>query len=396
MTKIPDITPTEDSELQTLMAYEFYRESDKKYDPAQLEKYIDRLTRGQKAILGESDLNELTSFVVFGDGFIERKIGGTYVFQDDPDYVRDFITPKINDISTRGGHVRCKNIASITADEAVEDTLNLEIDILPNASFAIFNKISRRQVELLFYTRFFVINYYMLQDCAIVARFFVKQLNTLLEQPSLTAADEIRKEELKEKIRKCMQKIYTVYCSCSRFSSRRDAPEGLEPSLGTKVGLRSQRRFKYYLSNTSIDPGSEIPYISIVDRDRNPIWWMRGGSEWNTIHGTLSTRGCWMIFSNETWNYGTGTDINNENYTYYEFLRLFAGIEYNSKDPTIKFKELKDRDKNAWDPSLPLTWKNNYVGNACGPSKPWSSLFFFNRMDQFTSDSGDGGKFKLD
>ena len=83
MISLPIITITEHPILRNLMVYEFYSEDDKSFDPTQLEKYINRLTRNQKAILSESKINELTSFLVYGDGFIERPIGGSYVYDDD-------------------------------------------------------------------------------------------------------------------------------------------------------------------------------------------------------------------------------------------------------------------------------------------------------------------------
>lgn len=390
MPRLPTITVTDHPLLIRLLAYEFYNESDKSFDSSQLEKYINRLTRNQKYILNKSKINEITSFVVYGDGFIERPIGASYVYDDN--YESEHITPKINEITTNG-ICKCGRIATITAAEAVANTLNLDIDILPNASFAIFNKKSNKQVELLFYTRFFVINYYMLDNCAIVTRFLVKQLNLLLEQQNLTTTQETEKEELEQKIFKCMMKIYTVVCSCSNYP----APAGLEPTL-IKEGLKSQKIFKYYLSNNTIDQDSEVPYISIVDELNNPIWWMRGGSEWNTIHGTLDTKGCWMIFQNNTWNYDNDGDSEKENYTYFEFLRLFAGMQYNYKNPSITFPQLKDLDKNDWDASTPLTsnnWLPNLVGNICGPGIRWSSLFFFKRIDHFTSGVGDDKEFLL-
>jgi len=388
MAKLPNIVITENEDLRKLMAYEFYHDSGTKlFDPSQCEKYLNRLTRNQKFILSKSNIDELTSFVVFGDGVIEQKMGGSYVYDDD--YKTDHITPKINSINTVGS-CKCGRIETITAAQAVADTLNLDIEILPNASFAIFHRKSRRNVELLFYTRFFVINYYMLNNCAIVSRYLVKELNVLLDKPSLTDEEKEQKKKLKENIFKCMQKVYTVFCSCSNYP----APEGSEPQL-KKIGLKSQKKFKYYLSNTSIDSGTDVPYISIVDNSRNPIWWMQGGSEWNTIHGTLFTKGCWMIFRNFTYDYDTGGAGTKKNYSYYEFLRLFAGMQYNLKNNLITFPEIKDRAHNSWDHTIPITWEPNIAGKPCGSGTPWASLFFFKRIDTFTPEDGDDDKFVL-
>lgn len=398
MAKLPKIEITENEELRKLMAYEFYHDSGtKSFDPSQCNKYLKRLKDYQKSILRKSNIDELTSFVVFGDGVIEQKMGddenGTYVYDDN--YEINSIIPKINSIN-KAGSCKCGNIETITAAQAVDKTLNLDIDILPNASFAIFRKL-RRNIELVFYTRFFVINYYMLQDCGIVSRYFVKELTVLLDKGGLTDEEEEQKKKLKESIFKCMQKIFTVFCSCgvSSLSSECFNYGGPEPQL-ERVGVTTDKTFKYYLSNMSIDPDYKMPYISIVDNARNPVGWMKGGgSEWNTIHGTLSTKGCWMIFKNDTYYYYTDHEGNkfNKNYTYYEFLRHFAGIQYNAKDASIKFPPLDGKGFNSWDPDIPITWGANIANKTFGQGMPWTSLFFFKRIDRFTPEDGDEEEF---
>jgi hypothetical protein len=348
MAKDPKIELTTRDKLERLMSYEFFKEGDKSFDPSEPQKYVERLTKGQKHLLAISRPRELTAFIVFGDGSFDQKIGGGFVWDDEQET-----------LDTKKDQLRCRDLPPTSTNDAVQNSLYLDIDIRPNASFALFYKHQNRKIELALYTRFFVINYSHKVPCAIIARKLIKFLD---DNPQLKDTEQ---ETIKQNVFKAMSKMWIVCCSCGGCRCPRPA-NVRKPNLEKKG---SPPKYKYYLKNTG--EGGGIPYIWLVDRQGKPLWWMRGRrGHWNTIHGTLPTKGCWMIFRNYKWN-----DEQSKNDAYFEFLRLFAGLHWSSEEP--------------------LHWTPNVFGNSCGPGKRWTSVYFFRRKHRFTPEPGDAKPFKL-
>ncbi len=394
-----ELTKLEDP--RTLMSYEFFDTRDKTFDPSEAEKYLKRLTDGQKFLLEKSNKGGLTAFIVFGDGSFDRKIGAKFItdpWQETIDYDKD-------EFSCLGKHG--KGLPVIKTDEAKSKKLwtgDEGVEIRPNSSFALFYRYKRRprRIDLVCYTRFFVINYSYQLTCAIIARKLIADLDA---HPHWHAD---KKKDIKKKIIKAMSQMWIVRCCCNvdpkcllgqcvnmremkKTYRVNDEKKGWEFACSCGDGdplVRSskkcpslkklKKRYKYYLANfTKNEAQGVTPYISLVDENKKQLWWMEGGKidednednkkknkkrlpKYNTIHGSLPTRGCWMIFRNYLWE-----DKQSESETYFEFLKLFAGLQYD--EPQTK------------------RWSKNIFNRTFGSGKPWTSVYFFaSKDDNFT------------
>ena len=121
---------TTQASLQTLMANEFHDDGSANFVGKEPKNYIERLTDNQVVLLNDPALvppNSLTVFITVGDGFLDRPIGADFAY-----------------VNLRRG------ISLVGKDS-----------IRPNASFAMFYKSPGPviSIELVFYTRFFVVSY---------------------------------------------------------------------------------------------------------------------------------------------------------------------------------------------------------------------------------------------
>jgi hypothetical protein len=241
------------------------------------------------------------------------------------------------------------------------------------------------------YTRYFVANYGDMHDCSLIARKLVEQLQTV-QGPAT--------QEHKSKILRGMQRIYQYKFFLSRnrkglvlneAQKRNVAPHLRKYIVAPRVeAVGRPPRFKYYLLNSTIDKGQDLPYMTVVDRPKNGRipWWMMGKPrEYNTIHGTLSTLGCWMIFCNDTPSVDHHARI--KNYTYYEFLRQFAGLQYNAKKPEHSGNNIfvTTNDKNSWEcknGDNSLDFGENIFKQKFASNTAWSAVYFFARKNRWT------------
>lgn len=385
-----EIELTKDSSLLKLIGNEFhengnpgFNSEDKNSEPY---RFIHRLTKNQLELIGELPEKQLTAFVTFGDGFFNRPIGSDYNDRKGEDNVR------------------------------------------PNASFALFFKKSISVVELVFYTRFFVISYDGESKEAIEAREICRTIGYPPDPKKVKLAFDAMKG--------------LRYLNELEFISLAEG-EWRKPKqrYGLFIGPAHQESVgKTY-----------IPWILVESYNKSTKKWkiiLRGDKgKINTIHGVHPTQGCWMLLRNYVWNWPnentggfyhalmndylifrqnsdtaallkslkekiksekefsflkTSSDKSilrwfrtEKNYMYHQFIHEFVGLEYNDKKDPIKFwpSMSEPAQNNCWkkterDKTAELFIPNRFnIKNSF--KEPWAILYLFKRTDGFTPDPGD-------
>jgi hypothetical protein len=300
----PEVLLTLDSDYRRMMANEFHAYDEEAFDPSEPLNYLKRLTTEQKSLLFKADVpvGRLTAFVVFGDGYALRLMGG--VFRE---YIRKGALPKITD------HAR------------------------PNASFALFNRTSGTVSELVFYTRFLCISYRSDEDYSgnyrgykgarrakLASRaLFGEDLKAAADYASYSAADKSFIDSLymlgadtlldaDTLIGIFFEELSRMELLASDFAEVTDAdPERFY--LNHESGFGGT----FDLFRVGIDLEVMVPFLTILNSQGgtpdvmilpHPEVVSEVGSEpdeygTNTIHGTLNTLGCWMLLRNYVWNW---------------------------------------------------------------------------------------------
>ncbi len=400
---------TAKKELTGLMANEFHLPGSRNFAQGEVENYLRRLTGQQVYFLFFKKYksgnwvvppNRLVAFITLGDGQIERFMGGDLCIDYEP-------APSIVDRD---------NVRS-------------------NASFALFRKTVSGgvpRVELVFYTRFFVISYAgSLDKNATAARNITRKYNYSNKIPETERAE-----------------LFT------RMTSMYYAKQ-----LGP-VDSHSPKRHQIQITGIShpyFGP-SYIPYMMLRDTSmKTPGWFMSGSGMHNTIHGTISTKGCWMLCRNYVWNWPReetnhpalcrellkyrrngfqltddqrNTDMLKKllvvkpsihqaeapvgidrirdrfewwgrNSTYLQLLHHFAGIEYDKYSSRMFYYPAKPAAEcapantapNCFDKQNVPKWTKNIFGDMANNGS-WCDLYLFKRSDRFTFETGDVAIFK--
>ncbi len=192
-------------------------------------------------------------------------------------------------------------------------------NVRPNASLALFRR-DDTGVELVFYTRFFVVSYAMGSKKTTKARDLCRTHN----YNALTGAD-------RDTVFKSMHDMYTV--------------QAFDSVVSSKKPTRYQLQIKSVSHLTYGKPATfHIPYIYLRDKNMNTPPWFRVDkkkcsscghkpcnscrkeaakqkkldycckckqaglmivyrTKHNTIHGMIPTKGCWMLLRNYVWNW---------------------------------------------------------------------------------------------
>lgn len=390
----PELTERQD--LLRLMQKEFHKDGDKSFHDHEPRMFLNRLTEKQIELLNSKRVpsNQLTAFITFGDGFFNRHMGA--FFDDHPG----------------------------------------EDSIRPNASFALFYKEegkNKKKIELVFYTRFFVISYSM-----------KTMKNLILARSLCRKLDENYSSEIEKQIFKLMGTSYYV----EKFTTLNS--KGWNPN-------NTNNPLRYGLLIGNIDAavgiqghGGYFPWIHLQVKSNNE-WitpdWLKG----NTIHGMHNTQGCWMLLRNFIWLYPkenigdyhkelskcyvkflgypspnciekalSRKDFmqdqddknkairkwwwNGRNYAYLEFIHLFVGLKYNDTNLGISKTIASDvpvglvSANNCWkitpkSEMAQLFYNNGFRKIRADIREPWAYCFLFKRYDKFTPDLGDDIKF---
>lgn len=441
---------TQRSDLRTLMALEFHENGKKDFVSTEAENYIQRLTESQKQLLKSNRvrINQLTAFIVFGDGVIERPTGGTYVTQD----------------------------------------MEYQDIIRPNSSLALFYKHSGEKIELVFYTRFLTASYAIKNEYANEVKAACKELDV---------GKNINFN--KQKIFNMMHKLYPV---TNLDPVTRVPPEGHTYFFYVKSvdgGQESADLTCPYISVRNASDTHSAPFIGpgntihgIIDTRgcwmllRNFLWEYPNENVGNTY---VELAKLYLIYK-KTGGYQITIPASNppktvrmkiydllqknlsesevyvetQNYSYMVFLRLFTGLHCNrylkfsnpqqnrnnvvldiaNTPNTFKTDLLVDIDDywkgenlefvssplqgekqkilgynasrkviylergvgvtpppgtkfvidNCWSSNPRPKWGPNIFGHTFGYNKPWATVFGFKRTDGFTSDPGDAFKFQ--
>lgn len=375
-------------ELLKLMTNEFHQAGMKTFDPTEPRNYIKRLSCPQLALLASSRVksNRLTALVTFGDGYIDRLMGATYTF-DDKDMVR------------------------------------------PNASLAFFNKAADGKVELLLYTRFFVMSYFT--PIRKTPEWDARTQCRGLGAKSLTAGD-------KTKLFAAMSRMRVVRKGCASVTDWNPRID----RYAFVIEKVANRILPGRAASGSID--AYIPFMRLR-QSGNPkgrVRWYSPGKQENGMHGIIDTHSCWMLFRNHLWNWPDENSHFNDfaamystsqrganfaaiqadpklarlksapgfsgagrrfafyhgwrNYTYIPFLQLLAGLRYDGWNPYVYLlpdaPDSAGGRHNCSGKQASPRWGTNVLGQrAVGNS--WADVFLFKRTDRFTKESGDTDEF---
>jgi len=345
---------TKHPELRWLMSFEFHQNGSTDFHPKEPENYLKRLTTQQLDVLNNlAEEDRLTAFIMFGDGRIDHAIGGTR-------YV---------------GRERYKVVR-------------------PNTSLALFYKHpgGLGKIELVFYTRYLSISYAYNTDKGKVA----KELGNLYKKLD-TERDETKRKQLKDKILYNLLKMppaqnmpavdkhyyFHQYRRCYFRIAEWYRLSGYV--LQPWIGVRDQRgRIPNWL-------GAENTIHGLIDSNRcwmifpNFLWlWPWEQTSTPSIVTTKETKyiytalnKCYSDYKGHR-NYRTSgplpPDIQNcinsvklklqsaltpfpnilqsgwtkklfedpsRNPVYLDFIRIFAGIRFNSKSSKVKFPSEK-------------------------------------------------------
>lgn len=392
-------TTTTRQALRTLMKNEFHPDGVDSFDPTEPDRYIERLTSEQLDLLSNSALvlnNSMTAFLTFGDGFIDRPMGADF-----------------------GGFVHLLGKDSIR----------------PNASLGIFYKpASGSSIELVFYTRFFVVSYYRFRKS--------KKKCKELDGTAMGAAQRstIKKDIFREMCDLVKNRWWNLP---NKQWKAEDLKLGKWPPshrYGLVVGpvvhpiyKKSASCFPYLYLKAEDSPG----------RFNHHAPFMGGGEGHNKIHGTYNTRGCWMLGRNYTWGWPNENKIaangfqtyklimdywlpwrrkgqdymqratndsldtsNAYNHSYLHLINLLGGLKLNRQDSYVASPPLgaitDSPQHNAWK-YCSNSWANNLLGISLAKAKTsadtepcnghmqklLSYLFLFKRpvgFGQFTPD----------
>lgn len=369
-------------EFRFLMAHEFHQVGSEEFDPTEPSNFLKRLTGKQEQfLLNKVKDGRLTAFITYGDGIIDLPMGADFTpFRED---------------------------GPLT--ELVTDSIR------PNASFAFFAKTSPGGVELVFYTRFFVINYGgNKDDDAKQARIKLKQLEmaddqkTMLFSNGRTAVDYNKPASNDFYVKSRSDRDDTILLIFNHMKKLKKVHgvNGNGPFVEISKFINANKsphwRKHYYLKVEGIEHPignyGYFPYLSLIDENGQSIIFAK-----NRLHGLYNTMGCWMLMRLGLWLWPReNEDVeaplqNTTNYrtgyyrSKYEKICSFQHlVRYHSS-----YKRYIDYS-NDWD-SI-----KNLLSGASGPGKEWeyyandinySYLSFINlfagiKYNQFSDNKG--------
>ncbi|MEM7586925.1 MAG: hypothetical protein AAF560_26275 [Acidobacteriota bacterium] len=224
------VTPTDRPELQRLMTNEFHLPGEEDFVGDQLDSYVQRLSASQLSVLDTLVDNELMAFITLGDGYFDYPMSAGF--------------------------------SELKTD-----------NVRPNASFALFYRVSPQDVHLVYYTRFFTVSYaeqgFNRRDC----------------HRYDATTDPIARAALKKQIYRAMQLIPAVH---KHFTpTDRSHTENFRLRLDTR-GFFQDLDFTH---STWI-----VLEEQVGARWRIPDWLKK--QRINTLHGMINTGGCWMFQRN--------------------------------------------------------------------------------------------------
>jgi hypothetical protein len=383
------IQVTNDSDAIALMANEFHAKGSQAvgftsdeimFDYTELENYLKRLTEKQRRLLIEDmPADRLVAFITFGDGYSKRLMG---------DCFDDF----------HGGD-----------------------SIRPNSSFALFFK-HNNQVELVFYTRFFVVSYFGLND--------VRQLYRDWDRDPFSP-------QIEADIFEGMQKFGHI----KWYFQSLDINDWKQP-----------KQYALFLARVKLptsNPHFATPWILLRESTGGGGWRIPSWFKGNTIHGIHNTKGCWMLLRNKLWdwpNENEGTKyariqeeiskgmlrintreqtiqaifnilgyspldltswVNKQtNYSYNYLIRLFTGLRFDCSQSHVTYHPIPNSliGSNSWCEEKNSQQMNSlfestrytlglanhkHTMDGSRTKEPWAYLFLFKRTQGFTPDPGD-------
>lgn len=444
---------TKNAIYRRMMTNEFHEYGQTVFHPTEPENYLKRLTQPQKDLLFLDTIenNRLTAFIIFGDGYAERLMGARFT----------------------------------DAIKRESDNMIIEIDhnVRPNASFALFNRINESASEMVFYTRFLSIGYQSSKE--LFPNFLEKGYEGAREAKLAARAllDENLKEAndydthntevkafidaLSDMTRENM--LYAFFTELSKMALFRRFTEITSETpteTPTKYLLSITSKFgKIKYESSGDDTEGVVPYIAVKNGSGGgtpdfmvlPFGDPPTSKNTNTIHGTLNTKGCWMMLRNHLWNWPCENKNDFDRYHEYEKFSIIhvadvmtAGDLDDLQEPdTAAFRQIKSElgEVPRVDIELPLLkkwWRNlNYfefvnrfleyqykkedkyfysfppnpaidrngiaVGNNIfkkqnpeiidnhkykkGKHNDWADLYLFKRTDRFTNDENDTESF---
>lgn len=339
-------TLTTRPELRQLMASEFHEDGRNAFYPSEPDNYLKRLHPNQLKLLNSAKNQHLTGFLTFGDGCIDRLMAA------------DFCDISSSQVAAPGGPPNAR--LATMAD-----------NVRPNASLALFYK-TAKTLELVFYTRFFVVSY---------------RISRAARQDCAGLATDPNPNQRKQQIFQSMYRgMYTLS----------GTPK--DPSFFPVSSLDARNKYRLVIQSVRIESladrafgrstgtTSYVPYM-VLQKCYGDKWavptWMKDPSsnKASVIHGIVNTKGCWMLLRNYLWNWpdeNTGNSFNHfvtcflafragdsnyiryvprylarhyrpgssaldfildhRNHAYHEFTRVFAGMHYNCHKDYVRFR----------------------------------------------------------